>query len=286
DRITKAGLEVLGGFIVGFDCDSEDIFALQREFLGVQPIPLAMVGILTALPATALWRRLEAEGRLRERSNGDVFSRPNFVPVMEEGALLRGYAELMRRLYLPEAYYRRCETYQNRAGPLPKTRPTTLGEVGALLRTIWHVGVLSPHRRHFWRLMAKALLRGRGRVRQAVAHAVQGEHLIWYTREHVLPRLERALAESQAETKDKPLDALVVSGSGTVREGKGAYGYNVLSGEYEDVVEAGVIDRSKVVRVALQNGASVASPHADHGGGDCRATRGVEEILTPSSPPP
>jgi radical SAM superfamily enzyme YgiQ (UPF0313 family) len=57
DRITRAGLEVMGGFIVGFDSDGPDIFALQREFLDRQPIPLAMVGILNALPGTALWRR-------------------------------------------------------------------------------------------------------------------------------------------------------------------------------------------------------------------------------------
>jgi chaperonin GroEL len=44
-----------------------------------------------------------------------------------------------------------------------------------------------------------------------------------------------------------------------VREGKGAYGYNVASGEFEDLVLAGIIDPTKVVRVALQNAASVAS---------------------------
>ena len=44
-----------------------------------------------------------------------------------------------------------------------------------------------------------------------------------------------------------------------VREGTGAYGYNAASGVYEDLVEAGVVDPTKVVRVALQNAASVAS---------------------------
>src|SRR4030095_3898761 len=45
----------------------------------------------------------------------------------------------------------------------------------------------------------------------------------------------------------------------TVREGTGAYGYNALSGRYEDLIQAGVIDPTKVVRAALQNAASVAS---------------------------
>jgi chaperonin GroEL len=44
-----------------------------------------------------------------------------------------------------------------------------------------------------------------------------------------------------------------------VREGRGAYGYNAATGEYQDLVQAGVIDPTKVVRVALQHAASVAS---------------------------
>jgi radical SAM superfamily enzyme YgiQ (UPF0313 family) len=204
DRITRAGLQVMGGFIVGFDTDGEEAFALQREFLARQPIPLAMVGILTALSGTALWRRLEAEGRLRERSNGDQFCRPNFVPIMEERALLRGYTELMKWLYSPRAYYRRCEAYLDRAGSISEVRSSTLGEVGAFFRTIWHVGILSPRRLLFWQLMVKAASRGRTLLRQAVAHAVQGEHLILYTRQHVLPRIERALAEIQAGIEPGP----------------------------------------------------------------------------------
>lgn len=204
DRITRAGLEVMGGFIVGFDSDGPDIFTLQREFLEHQPIPLAMVGMLTALPGTALWRRLETEGRLRRRSDGDQFSRPNFKPVMDEGVLLRGYAELMKWLYSPKEYYSRCEAYLKRSGSIFETRSTTLGDVGALLRTIWHVGVLSSRRRLFWRLFFKAMLRGRSHLRQAVAHAVKGEHLILYTCEQVVPRIERALAEIDNRIEHTP----------------------------------------------------------------------------------
>jgi radical SAM superfamily enzyme YgiQ (UPF0313 family) len=198
DRITRAGIEVMGGFIVGFDTDGEEVFAMQREFLASQPIPLAMVGMLTALPGTALWRRLQGEGRLRDAGKGDQFSRPNFVPVMEERALLEGYADLMRWLYSPKTYYDRCEAYIARAGPIPKIRSTTLRDVRALLRTIWNVGVLSPRRGLFWKLMANVAARRSSHMRQAVAHAVQGEHLILYTREHLLPRMRRALAEVRA----------------------------------------------------------------------------------------
>ncbi|MDB6095612.1 MAG: groL [Verrucomicrobia bacterium] len=45
---------------------------------------------------------------------------------------------------------------------------------------------------------------------------------------------------------------------GNVLGGKGSYGYNVATGEYEDLVKAGVVDPTKVTRTALQNAASIA----------------------------
>jgi len=44
-----------------------------------------------------------------------------------------------------------------------------------------------------------------------------------------------------------------------VAEGKGAFGYNALTNQFEDLVKAGVIDPTKVTRIALQNAASVAT---------------------------
>src|SRR2546421_12520005 len=83
-RLTRAGLEVYAGFIVGFDTDGDHIFEAQRTFIAGLPIAAAMIGLLTALPSTALWRRLEREGRLRSDATGDQFGRPNFEPVLDE----------------------------------------------------------------------------------------------------------------------------------------------------------------------------------------------------------
>lgn len=204
-RITAAGLEIMGGFIVGFDSDGLDTFALQREFLKSQPIPLAMMGILIALPGTALWRRLELEGRLRNRPNGDPFTRPNFVPVMNEIELLRAYSELLGWLYSPDVYYERCRNFLDQVGPLAKTRIPSRDEMSVFLRIIWRVGIVGPNRGNFWRLIGKAIARGLGRLRQSVAHAVQGEHMIRYTREHVLPLMESAIAQAQIEIEDAAL---------------------------------------------------------------------------------
>src|SRR3984893_10765431 len=108
-RLTRAGLEVYAGFIVGFDSDGEHIFEAQRAFISALPIAAAMIGLLTALPNTALWRRLEKEGRLRSSSTGDQFGRPNFDPVLDERTLLEGYRQLLADIYHPAAFYARVE---------------------------------------------------------------------------------------------------------------------------------------------------------------------------------
>lgn len=195
ETLTRAGLECMGGFIVGFDHDTPECFDAQREFILGSPLPLAMVGVLTALPGTALWKRLEREGRLRERSGGDQFGRPNFEPVMDEQRLLRGYAALMRDVYSPEAYYARGRRYLDLAGPRPPTGPRN-GELLSAARVFARLGVASPRRAHFWRLVARAAGRDPSTLRWAVAHAVMGEHLIRYTREQVVPRVLAAASNS------------------------------------------------------------------------------------------
>src|SRR2546428_782118 len=79
-RLTRAGLEVYAGFIVGFDTDGDHIFEAQRTFIEGLPIAAALIGLLTALPNTALWRRLERERRCRAVGSGGPLRRPHFQP--------------------------------------------------------------------------------------------------------------------------------------------------------------------------------------------------------------
>lgn len=200
-HVSRSGLEVMGGFIVGFDEDNSDIFEAQRALIQSSPISLAMVGLLMALPGTALTRRLAKEGRLRKRASGDQFNRPNFDPIMDEATLLRGYADLMRKLYDPAAYYERCIRYLETM-PRPRTKGTiTPGDVAILFKTFYRVGVRSPRRWRYWRLLARALRRAPHRFARAVSHAVQGEHMIRYTHEVLLPRIEAAVAEVEREPR-------------------------------------------------------------------------------------
>jgi hypothetical protein len=154
-----------------------------------------MVGLLTALPGTRLTRRLEREGRLRGGSTGDNFERPNFVPAMEEGKLLAGYRRVLAALYSPEGFYERCAKAIDR---LPATGGRAIARGGGVLRTairiVWGIGVVSPRRAHFWRLVRHALRRGFWALPRALGLAVLGESLVPYTQEIILPRIDRTLA--------------------------------------------------------------------------------------------
>jgi hypothetical protein len=201
-RLTHAGLEVYAGFIVGFDSDGEHIFEVQRDFISSLPIGAAMIGLLTALPNTALWRRLEKEGRLRTDATGDQFGRPNFDPTLDERILLEGYRDLLASLYEPRAFYARVERLVVEIGA-SRGRSLSLRDVATFLRILVGIGLRSPRRLHFWRLLYKAARKPQA-LGKAMSMAVQGEHLIRYTREDVIPRIERALGDLEQERYRAP----------------------------------------------------------------------------------
>ena len=105
-RIYAHGIDVLGGFIVGFDTDTLETFERQRRFIEESGIQAAMVGLLTALPRTPLYERLQREGRLIERADDTDNTRPgtNIVPKqMSYDAMVDAYERLYRSLLTDRA---------------------------------------------------------------------------------------------------------------------------------------------------------------------------------------
>jgi radical SAM superfamily enzyme YgiQ (UPF0313 family) len=178
-KIQRHGLEVMGGFIVGFDTDPEDIFERQITFIRDSAIPLAMVGLLTALPDTQLWRRLEREGRLLAESSGNNTSGSlNFVPKMDPARLVAGYQTIMRTLYSPREYYQRaldCLTRVSQERPEPHPR-SLLGDVVALTRMALTLGVLDRERRAFWHFFRRAAAEPREQFVELMRLAAMGYH--------------------------------------------------------------------------------------------------------------
>ncbi len=193
EKLTRAGLEVMAGFIVGFDADDAGACERQYEFIQGAPIPWAMVGILTALPGTQLWRRLEGESRLRDDYSGDQFGRTNFVTRLPEEELVAGYARLLDDLYAPEAYFARS---LRMIELLPDRRQSAFRyplwfSVKVLVRTLFAQGLRSSYRRAYWRFLGQVLRRRPKKFLRALPLAIAAEHLVRYTREEVLPRLRQ-----------------------------------------------------------------------------------------------
>src|SRR5208283_5755589 len=111
-NIQKSGLEVQGGFIVGFDHDPVTIFDTQIRFIQASGVVTAMVGILIALPRTQLYERLKKEQRLlKETSGNNTDFSTNFIPRMDYDLLINGYKKVLSTLYSPRHYYARVRTF-------------------------------------------------------------------------------------------------------------------------------------------------------------------------------
>ncbi|MBD3336008.1 MAG: DUF4070 domain-containing protein [Candidatus Eisenbacteria bacterium] len=175
--IQQSGMEVMGGFILGFDHDTPDIFRRQFEFIQRSGIVTAMVGLLTALPRTRLYQRLKEEGRLLADSTGNNTEAVcNFLPKLGHDTLVNGYRQLVHSLYEPSAYYARARAflanYQSR-GPQPHIN---MSHVRALFRSFWQLGLRSPGRRAYWRFLAHTLVHRPRAITLAVTLAIYGHH--------------------------------------------------------------------------------------------------------------
>ena len=177
-RIQQAGLQVHGGFIVGFDSDPPTIFDMQIRFIQESGIVTAMVGLLTALRGTRLYRRLEREGRLQGVGTGNnTDGTLNFTPRMEVEALINGYRSILDTIYSPRNYYHRVIKL------FREYRPMQLGKfhlqpgyVMALFKAMLFLGIFGRERLYFWKLFFWSLLKKPRLFPLAITYAIYGFH--------------------------------------------------------------------------------------------------------------
>ena len=183
--LQRSGLEVMGGFIVGFDSDTGDIFKEQFDFIQRSGVVTAMVGLLTALPQTRLYNRLKHENRLLADSTGDNTSATlNFHPRLDREFLESGYRELMRRLYEPGNYYRRVRTFLKNHQAASVRLRVSWADVSAFLKSFWLLGVWHRGRFSYWWFFLTTLVRRPRQFRMAIELAIIGHHF-----RHVAARL-------------------------------------------------------------------------------------------------
>jgi len=176
-RIQHAGLQVQGGFIVGFDHDTPSIFQRQIDFIQKSGIVTAMVGLLQAIPGTKLYERLSKEGRLHDQVSGDnADGTTNIVPNMEFDTLQAGYRRIMRTIYSPREHYRRIRVFL-REYTLQRNRiHLDLQHILAFFRSIYYLGILDRERARYWTLLAWTLVHRPRAFPLAVTLALYGYH--------------------------------------------------------------------------------------------------------------
>lgn len=175
--LQRAGLEVMGGFIVGFDNDPTDIFQRQFDFIQRSGVVTAMVGLLTALPETRLYRRLIDEGRIETETTGNnTEAALNFRPRLGREFLVNGYRELMKELYKPCNYYQRIRTFLENHDPRGPRLPVARSDIQAFLKSLWLLGVWHRGRLAYWRFCIITLLRRPRLFHVAVELAIIGHH--------------------------------------------------------------------------------------------------------------
>jgi len=181
-RIQTYGMEVMAGFIVGFDNDPEDIFDRQVEFIQESGIPMAMVGLLLALPGTQLYRRLQKEGRLVDEGGGNNMDLSlNFIPKMNAQRLVEGYRSILERIYHPDAYYDRVRQFLEHFEPVAHTK-RRLSDYQAFFRSILKQGIFGDSRRSYWKFFLEAATRYRKSFDTAITLAIMGYHFQTLTR--------------------------------------------------------------------------------------------------------
>jgi len=174
--IQQNGMQVMGGFIVGFDSDNENVFESQIKFIQKTGVVTAMVGMLNALPQTRLWHRLKAEGRLTEDTTGEnTDGTINFIPRMGREKLVEGYKKMVSSIYSHKQYYKRINTFIKNYKPTVKGR-LSMNDINAFVRSMWKIGILSRARFYYWKMILKTAILKRKALPMAIELAIIGMH--------------------------------------------------------------------------------------------------------------
>ena len=178
-KIQNYGMQVQGGFIVGFDNDPLSIFKSQISFIQNSGIVTAMVGLLNAPQGTRLYHRLQKEHRLLNGFSGNnTDCSINFVPKMNYETLLNGYQHILKTIYTPKQYYERIKTFLKEYKPQRKTSVANLKfyHIKAFFKSMWFVGIKETGRRHYWTLFIITLFRYPRSFPLVITFSVYGFH--------------------------------------------------------------------------------------------------------------
>jgi radical SAM superfamily enzyme YgiQ (UPF0313 family) len=177
--LQRNGLQVQAGFILGFDTDTSKIFDDMIKFIQKSGIVTAMVGMLSALPETRLYKRLKDTGRIiqRQPSGNNTDYTMNFVPKMDTELLVEGYKKVLNSIFGPKNYYDRVITFLKEYKATAKdTKLNAWIKTKALFSALWKLGILEKGKRYFWKLMFWTAFKKPAYLAEALTLAIYGFH--------------------------------------------------------------------------------------------------------------
>ena len=198
------------GFIIGFDGEKSGAGDRIVDFVTRTGIPAAMMGMLQALPKTALWARLEKEGRLIQNEDAakgvNQTNLLNFVPTRPIEEIANEYVDAFCALYEPNAYMDRVYSYYLKMGA-PRWKAAaklpTLTDIRALSIVVWRQGIKRSTRFRFWRYMVGMAIHNPALLEQFLVVLAHNEHFQEY-RGVVTREIQEQLSELPAKRELQP----------------------------------------------------------------------------------
>lgn len=179
-KIQNCGMQVSGGFILGFDSDTYSIFDKQINFIQKSGIVTAMVGLLNAPKGTRLFKRMEEENRLLPKFSGNNtdFSL-NFMPKMDYNSLIEGYRYVVTTIYDPAYYYNRMLEFFEEFQPSKKKTKVSAFRIcylKALFKAMFYFGIIEKGRSYYWKMIIKTILKYPRFFPEAIIFSIYGFH--------------------------------------------------------------------------------------------------------------
>ncbi|MHC1741060.1 MAG: B12-binding domain-containing radical SAM protein [Anaerolineaceae bacterium] len=176
-KIQQAGIQVMAGFIVGFDSDTPTIFDRMVDFIQKSGIATAMVGLLQAPNKTELYHRLEQQGRIIKEMTGDnTDGTSNIIPLMDAKILRDGYLQIMDQIYSPKYFYKRVKTFLRNYNPAKANVTIEWSEVAALFKTVIIMGFNPRVAPYYWDLFIWTLFHFPAKFPMAITLTVYEYH--------------------------------------------------------------------------------------------------------------
>ncbi len=176
-KIQSFGMEVMGGFIIGFDHDNPSIFNGMIKFIQESGIITAMVGLLNAPFNTKLYKQMLSEGRLKTSMSGDNTDLSmNFKPAMKYEQLVSGYKQVLHNIYSPQPFYQRMRKYLEMNQDTFHKQKVHFNEILAFFKTLFVLGITGKERPYYWRMIFWSIFYKRQVFRQVITYSIYGYH--------------------------------------------------------------------------------------------------------------